>query len=290
MEKAGLGAAALAFLPGCVPSEQNKKFSISVAQWSLHKPLFANELTNLDFPRYTREELGLDGVEYVNQFFKEKAKDNAYLTELKNIASDEGVKNLLIMIDGEGGLGNTEESERVKAVENHYKWVEAAKFLGCHSIRVNAYGNGSKEEVSSQVVKSLGTLGEFASDYEINVIVENHGGYSSNGEWLAAVMEEVGMENVGTLPDFGNFTIDRKEGITYDRYKGVKEMMPYAKAVSAKCYDFEEGKETTIDYAKMMDIVLEAGYNGYVGIEYEGSRLSSKEGILACKALLESLQ
>ena len=268
-------------------------FNISLAQWSLHKTLFAKEMDNLDFAVMAKNEFGIGAVEYVNQFFKDKAKDMAYLGQMKQIAADHGVENVLIMIDGEGGLGNSDEAARNEAVENHYKWVEAAKFLGCHSIRVNAYGEGSAEEVAAAAVDGLGKLTEFASTMNINVIVENHGGYSSDGSWLAGVISQVGNDHCGTLPDFGNFCITRGDDgceDSYDRYKGVLEMMPFAKGVSAKSHDFNPaGDEIHTDYLKMLNIVKEAGYTGYIGIEYEGSELGEKEGIKKTKALLEKV-
>lgn len=268
-------------------------FSISLAEWSLHKALHGKEMTNLDFIKMARTEFGIGAVEYVNQFFKDKANDKAYLAEMNKIAADNDVKNVLIMIDGEGSLGASDAAERTTAIENHYKWVEAAKELGCHSIRVNARGNGSFEEVAKNAVDGLGRLSEFAKDYGIGVIVENHGGPSSNGEWLAGVMAQINMENCGTLPDFGNFCIERGDGKCideYDRYKGVTELMPYAKGVSAKSHDFDEqGNEIHTDYAKMLGIVKAAGYTGHIGIEYEGSKLGEIEGIKATKALLEKV-
>ena len=273
---------------------ENLPFRISLAQWSLHKTLFAKEIDNLDFARITREEFDIDAIEYVNQFFKDKARDKAYLDELNQRANDHGIYQNLIMIDGEGGLGNPDGAERAKAVENHKKWVEAAKHLGCGTIRVNAYGEGTAAEVKAAAVDGLGSLAEFAQPFGINVTVENHGGYSSNGSWLADVMKQVGMDNCGTLPDFGNFCIERGEGgckEEYDRYKGVTELMPYAKAVSAKTHDFDaNGDETHTDYYRMMDIVLDAGYHSWVGIEYEGSTDDEYTGIRKSKALLEKIQ
>lgn len=269
-------------------------FKISLAQWSLHKALKAGELDNLDFAAKTKE-LGIGAVEYVNQFFKDKAEDTAYLDQMTKRASDADVKQLIIMIDGEGGLGDPDDAARLKAVENHYKWVEAAKYLDCHSIRVNAYGEGSAADVAQAAVDGLGRLSTFAKNRDINVIVENHGGYSSDGSWLAGVMKQVAMDNCGTLPDFGNFCIKRKEGSRdcedeYDRYKGVTEMMPYAKAVSAKSHDFDaDGNETHTDFVKMMQIVKDHGYTGYVGIEYEGSGLDEEAGIVATRQLLEKV-
>lgn len=273
-------------------------FKISLAQWSLHKALFANEMDNLDFASMAKNEFGLDAVEYVNAFFKDKAEDTAYLTEMNKRANDNGVKNLLIMIDREGNLGATDDKERTTAIENHYKWVNAAKFLGCHSIRVNAFGEGTPEEVAAAAVDGLGRLSEYAAKEGLNVIVENHGSYSSNGQWLSGVMKQVNMSNCGTLPDFGNFCIKRSgpgfwEGDCveeYDRYKGIAELMPFAKGVSAKTHDFDEnGNETNTDYMKMMKIVKDSGYTGYIDIEYEGSKLSEKEGIMATKNLLEKV-
>ena len=252
-------------------------FDISLAQWSLHRTIRAGELDNLDFAAYASKQFGIQAIEYVNQFFKDKADDSKYIAEMLKRSKDSGVKNLLIMVDGEGYLGNLDDKERSNAVENHHKWALAAKFLGCHSIRVNAAGQGSREDVAKAAVDGLGQLATFAQSLEINVIVENHGGYSSDGQWLSNVIKEVGMPNCGTLPDFGNFKV--AEDNEYDRYKGVTELMPFAKAVSAKSHDFDvEGNEIHTDYLRMMKIVTDAGYNGYVGIEYEGSEQSEPQG------------
>lgn len=264
-------------------------FRISLAEWSLNRALFGGKLDNLDFAKTAKNDYGIDAIEYVNQFFKDKATDKAYLAELKKRAEDQGVKSLLIMIDGEGHLGDSDEQKRKKAVENHYKWVEAAKFLGCHSIRVNAASDGTYDEQVQRAAAGLRSLAEFGAQHDIQVIVENHGGLSSNGKWLAAVIRQVDLPNCGTLPDFGNF--DLGGGKMYDRYQGVQELMPFAKAVSAKSHDFnEQGEETHTDYLKMMKIVLDAGYRGYVGIEYEGNELDEPSGIRATKKLLEKVR
>ena len=206
---------------------------------------------------------------------------------------------LLIMCDGEGALGDADEKKRQTAVENHFQWVEAAKFLGCHSIRVNAQSSGSYDEQVDRAADGLRKLTEFGAKHGINVIVENHGGLSSNGEWLAKVMKKVDLPRCGTLPDFGNFAIDRQKGEWYDRYKGVTELMPFAKAVSAKTHDFNDARplftidtkwDQETDYLKMMKIVLAAGYHGYVGIEYEGTKLDEPEGIRASQKLLERVR
>jgi sugar phosphate isomerase/epimerase len=264
-------------------------FSISLAQWSLHRKLQSGDMDNLDFARTTARDFGLDAIEYVSQFFRDKATNFDYLGEMKQRASDEGVKSLLIMIDGEGGLANADESRRRKAVENHFRWIAAASYLGCHSIRVNAAGGGEREEVAKRAADSLRHLADYGAPYGISVIVENHGGLSSDGSWLADVMRRADHPGVGTLPDFGNFHLG--SGEWYDRYKGVKELMPYAKAVSAKSHDFDEaGNETQTDFRRMMKIVLDSGYRGYVGIEYEGGLADEAEGVHLTKALLETVR
>lgn len=271
-------------------------FNISLAQWLVHRSIRdKKEIDNLDFAMTARNKYGIGAVEYVNQFFADKANDSAYLAEMKKRADDHGVKSLLIMIDQEGHLAESDEKERSKAIENHYKWVEAAHFLGCHSIRVNAYSsNPDMQEAAKAAMDGLGKLASFAETAGINIIVENHGGFSSNGEWLSGVMKEINMKNCGTLPDFGNFCLTRdsdgKCTEEYDRYQGVAELMPYAKGVSAKTHDFDEtGNEIHTDYRKMLKVVKDAGYTGYIGIEYEGDKVSEDEGIRLTKALLEKV-
>tara|TARA_Y100001934_G_C12282065_1_gene740426 strand:- start:218 stop:1138 length:921 start_codon:yes stop_codon:yes gene_type:complete len=285
-----LGASGLA---GCVTVSRlmGKLFDISLAQWSLNRQFFGGKIDALDFAKVSRERFEIGAIEYVNQFFKDKANDKAYLGQLKSRAADHGVESLLIMVDGEGSLGHADTAERNKAVQNHHKWADAAKFLGCHSIRVNAAttGNGSFEEKQKLAADGLSSLSEYGAKHGLNVIVENHGGLSSNGAWLAGVMRLVDKDNCGTLPDFGNFNTGG--GKMYDRYKGVTELMPFAKAVSAKSHDFDaEGNEEHTDYRRMMRIVLDAGYRGYVGIEYEGGKVDAYKGIDLTKALLERVR
>ena len=267
---------------------ENKKmeFKISLAEWSLHRMLYSGELDHLDFCVIAREQFDLDAVEYVNSFFFDKAEDLEYLKEMKNRANDQGVSSLLIMCDNEGSLGDPNQKTRETAVENHFKWMEAAKFLGCHSIRVNAKSEGTYEDQIQLASDGLRRLTEYGEKIGINTIVENHGGLSSNGKWLVSVMEEVDHPMCGTLPDFGNFKIQDDEW--YDRYIGVDELMPYAKAVSAKSNNFDwKGNETKTDYNKMINIVLSSGYNGYIGIEFEGREVDEIEGVKLTKNLME---
>lgn len=284
----------------------NKKpiFEISIAEWSLHNALFGRKgekIDALDFAVIAKKDFGINAVEHVNQFFKDKAKDTKYLGEMKKRADDHGVKSLLIMIDREGNLGDPNADKRKQAVENHHKWVEAAKFLGCHSIRVNAASSGSWDEQVKLAADGLRRLSEFADKHDINVIVENHGGLSSNGKWLSEVMKTADHKRCGTLPDFGNFVISRPKGKKWERYdnlQGVKDLMPFAKGVSFKTYDFDDSKPfVTIDNREKgnsvelncLDLVkacLDAGYNGHIGIEYEGHVLDEPTGIKKSKEML----
>jgi|APTNR8051073442_1049403.scaffolds.fasta_scaffold07579_1 L-ribulose-5-phosphate 3-epimerase len=301
--------------------EEGTLFEISLAQWSLHRALKEGKLDNLDYPKYTKETFGIHAIEWVNQFFfvehgtlGYQPKDQAYLAEMKKRVEDQGMTSVLIMCDRVGNLGNPDAVKRTAAVEGHYAWLDAAKFLGCHSLRVNAASDPTlnPEMQSDLCTEGLRRLSEKAATMGLNVIVENHGGLSSNGAWLAQAIKNVGLPNCGTLPDFGNFYVvknrgdvaqyekekalyagdpaykEDEKGLAYDRYLGTKELMPYAKGVSAKAHDFDaEGNETHTDFVKMMEIVKEAGYRGHVGIEYEGDQLGEVEGIQKTKALLD---
>lgn len=288
-------------------------YQISLAQWSLHNAYFGDALSGgfgnffrllqeapdsllqgdidpVNFPTLAKS-YGVNVIELVNTFYFGKAEDDAYWTAFKQKCDDEGVTVGLIMCDALGNLGDADSVARMKAVENHYNWIKIAKTLGAETIRVNAAGEGTAEEVAANAVQGLSKLGEYAATHGINVVVENHGGYSSDGSWLAGVMAAVNMENVGTLPDFGNFCMERTpDGCAneYDRYKGIEELMPYAKGVSAKTHNFDaEGNETKSDFTRIFKIIKDSGFKGNIGIEYEGSDLSEEEGIKATKALIE---
>jgi L-ribulose-5-phosphate 3-epimerase len=286
----GLGLTSLSsgFMTSCTP-QNSLLYHISLAEWSFHKALFAGDMDHLDFASTARNQFDIDGIEYVNQFFMDKAKDRSYLDQMKKRTDEAGVRSLLIMCDNEGHIGDPDEAKRLQAVENHYKWIEAAKHLGCHSIRVNAASEGTYDEQQKLAADGLRRLCEYGDTNEINVIVENHGGLSSNGKWLSGVMKMVDHPRCGTLPDFGNFRVSENE--VYDRYQGVRELMPYAKAVSAKSHEFDaQGNEVQTDFLKMMKIVVDAGYHGYVGIEYEGGELSEPEGVNATLKLLKKVR
>jgi L-ribulose-5-phosphate 3-epimerase len=292
---AGTAAVTMPAFAGKKAPEKSMPYRISLAQWSLHNALFSGELEHLDFAKTARESFGIEGIEYVNAFFKDRATDDAYLAQMNARAKDHGVTQLLIMVDGEGRIGAPSESERAQTVENHRRWLHAAKTLGCHSIRVNAASEGTFEEQQKLAADGLRRLTEVGAEMDLNVIVENHGGLSSNGTWLAGVMKMVDHPRCGTLPDFGNFCFDWSKAdlpeMWYDRYVGVREMMPYAKAVSAKSRAFDEnGYESQTDFRKMMKIVTDAGYHGWVGIEWEGKGVSEHEGIMLTKKLLEKVR
>jgi sugar phosphate isomerase/epimerase len=279
-------AAAISALPAFSRTlgAQAPIFTISLAQWSVNRSIRRGELDHLDFARLAKREFGLEAIEYVNTFFKDKANDAAYLAEMNQRAADEGVYQHLIMCDGEGRLGDPDSAARTQAIDNHRKWIDAARTLGCATIRVNAASDGAFEEQQKLAADGLRRLCEIGDEAGINVIVENHGNLSSDGRWLSGVMRLVDHPRCGTLPDFGNF-------YEYDRYQGVADLMPFAKAVSAKSYDFDEaGNETSIDFRRMMKTVLDANFHSWVGIEYEGSTLSEIDGIRGTQRLLERIR
>ena len=297
------------FLVGCKEStaktdtvqvlneEKAPFFKLSLAQWSLHRAIGNNSLDPLDFAEKAKE-MGFEGIEYVSGLYSKKIESmgmEALLDTLKAKSEEHGVENVLIMIDGEGDLAASDEKERNQAVENHKKWVDAAEFLGCHSIRVNLFGSKKEEEWIANATLGLKQLATYGQSKNINIIVENHGGFSSNAELLTRVIKNIDMDNCGTLPDFGNFCVKRDSGGNwggscieeYDKYKGTEEMMPFAKGVSAKSYDFDaEGNETTLDYPRLLKIVKDAGYTGFVGVEFEGSNVSEEKGIELTRDLL----
>ncbi|MGB6220098.1 TIM barrel protein [Haloferula sp.] len=303
--------------------EQSSPYEISLAQWSNHRELKSGRLDNLDWPEFTKNQFDIYALEWVNQFFAEKSdhlglqpKGGDYLAQMKQRCDDNGMKSLLIMCDGVGQIGDPDPAKRKATVEGHLTWLDAAKQLGCHSIRVNS-GSDAKlppEEQAKLCTDGLRSLSEHAAKLDLNVIVENHGGLSSHGAWLAGVLKAVEMVNCGSLPDFGNFYVVKKHGnaeqyekqkalytgvddltedevgLGYDRYRGFRDLMPYAKGVSAKSHDFlKGGEEAHTDFGTMMQIIQEAGYMGYIGIEYEGEKLNEVEGIMKTKALLEKV-
>ena len=275
---------------------------ISLAEWSFNRALYGGKMDHLDFPSIAKNDFGISAVEYVNGFFggkkmnfKEAAKDTVYLNELLKRSRDAGVFNHLLMVDDEGPLSSTVDKERLESVENHKKWIEAAKTLGCLTVRVNLHGEGSSDDRKKASVDTMGRLGEFASTMNINVVVENHGSYTSNAEWLADVMKQVNMDNVGTLPDFGNWCISHPWGTIqegceemYDIYKGLQLLLPFAKGVSAKTYDFDANVEQPkLDYKRLLGIVKDSGFKGYIGIEFEGTGQPEEQGVKKTMDLLK---
>lgn len=276
-------------------------FKLSLAQWSLHNAIWKRQLDPYDFTAKAKE-LGFEGVEFVNQLYPDvmKAKDKTaalkqFISKLNIASKTEGVENVLIMIDGEGDLAVPSTSERNQAIENHKAWVETAAAMGCHSIRINLFGERDEIAWKAQAAESMRKLGEFASPYKVNIIVENHGYLSSNAALVMEMLVEVNLPNCGTLPDFGNFCLEREAGKRwdaacireYDRYQGVKELLPKAFAVSAKSHDFDQaGNETHTDFKRMLQLVKDVGYTGFIGVEYEGQQLDEISGILATKKLL----
>lgn len=262
----GLAAGALA--TGAAWAKDEAPLKISLAQWTINRELRSGKIDNLDFAKVAAEH-GIHAVEYVNQFFMDKAKDAKYLGEMKKRAADQGVKSLLIMCDREGNIGDPDSAKRKQTVDNHRKWLDAAKFLGCHSIRVNAGSSGTWDEQVKLAADGLSRLTAIGAKLGLNVIVENHGGLSSNADWLVEVIKKVDHERCGTLPDFGNFRI--KPGESYDSYRGMQKLLPFAKGVSVKDRVWDDkGKQSALDYDRMLKLVHASGFRGYCGIEFGG--------------------
>ncbi len=294
-QKATQKAAEPSTSSGAQPMPPAPKYSL--AQWSFNRELFAGKMTTVDYINAAGE-MGFEGVEYVSQFFQDKVDNFTFLDSLNAATKAAGVRSLLIMVDGAGNLGAADPEERNKAVEAHKKWVKAAQYLGCTAIRINAHGDGTPEEIKANCIDGIGRLAAWAQKENIAIIIENHGGISNNGAWLADLVADLQEYQVGTLPDFDNWCVERENGQLwgapcidrYDRYKGLTELMPYAKALSVKSFAFdEEGNETTMDYAKIFKIVQGSGYMGYLGIEFEGHDLPSREGISKTRNLVEKV-
>lgn len=277
---------------------QNKPIKVpkySLAQWSFNRELFAKKMTNQDFVKAAGE-MGFEGVEYVSQFFQNKVDNWVFLDSLNEAAKMAGVKNLMIQVDNIGNLGATKAEERNKAVELGKKWVDAAKYLHCTSMRVNAHGDGTAEQLKQNCIDGIGRLADYANSKGIKIIIENHGGPSNDGQWLADLVHQLQSKNVGSLADFHNWCMERDNGRlwggkcikTYDMYQGMKELLPTAAGISVKAFDFDhQGNEKEMDFAKLFKIIDQSGYDGYLGIEYEGRSLPSREGILMTKLLAE---
>jgi hydroxypyruvate isomerase len=296
IKKSSLGAAALVSMPLMAKHQQDRSLKISLAQWSLHRSFGDGSYDPVDFASIAAEKYQFDAVEYVNGFYTHKVEDESFWNSMKNRSDAAGVKNLVMMVDDEGDLGASGQQERIQAVQNHYKWLHAAKLLGCHSMRVNAFGDADREVFRTSIMDAMSRLADYAAPMNLNIIIENHGLYSSDAGLIAGIIKEVNRPNFGSFPDFGNWCLSAKWGSTqgecdraYDRYQGVEELLPYARAVSAKSYNFnEKGEDTTIDYYRMMRIVKESDYDGYIGIEYEGTEKTEHEGILITRELMKN--
>jgi L-ribulose-5-phosphate 3-epimerase len=269
-----------------------------LAQWSLHRAFETGRLDPIDFAAIAKKEYQIEAVEYVNSFYKDKGSNESFWQMMKMRSDEIGVKNLLIMVDDEGDLGDADDQNRQTAVANHYKWIHAAKTMECHSIRVNAFGADNSTIFKNALTNGLTKLSTYAAQENINILIENHGLFSSNAPLIVEIIKAINLPNLGTLPDFGNWCLSAKWGSTqdgsclesYDLYKGVEEFLPYAKGVSAKSYNFDKnGLHRNFDFQKMLTLVKNAHYDGHIGIEYEGTVLGEPEGIRATKAHLEQV-
>lgn len=298
-----------------VPAPSDPRFKYSFAQYALHRKIggggplwrrtakrvhfaltermvdfFQFPLNPIDFPEFIRETFDIGAVEYVSSFYRGLVEDQKYWTDLKNRADNSGVESVLIMVDGEGRIGDPNSAIRNQTVLNHQKWVDVASFLGCHAIRVIAETDDDLpfDEQHKLVLDGLNQLDAYAAKENISIVIENKGGYSQHGGWLAELMHKANSPTIGTLPDFGNFKLP--DGTKYDGVKGVKELMPYAKGVSIKAFGFDaDGNENTLDFEGMMQAVIESDFRGYLGLEFEGSGMDEVTGTHATKALVDRL-
>jgi sugar phosphate isomerase/epimerase len=290
-----LGAGALAAVPLMAKSSKEKLLKISLAQWSLHRSFRNGSLDPVDFASIALEKYQIDAIEFVNGLYPDKARDESFWIRMRARSEAVGVNNLVLMVDDEGDLGAASEKKRLQAVENHFKWVHAAKLLACPTVRVNAFGDADREIFRMAIMDGMSRLADYAAKLDISIVIENHGLFSSDAALIAGIIKEVNRPNFGSFPDFGNWCLSAKWGTTqgaceklYDRYQGVEELLPYAKAVSAKSYNFnEQGEDTKIDFYRLMKLVKESSYDGYIGIEYEGLEKSEHEGILMTKKLMK---
>jgi len=301
IKKTALASAAISMSTfyACANKTQINMPKISLAQWSLNLAFFGKTLDPINFASIAKNDFGISAIEYVNQFYASHATNEKFWNEMATRAADAGVQNLIMMVDEEEKLGDTSIVKRKKAVEDHYKWVHAAKLLGCHSIRVNAFGEGSPEELETSLIDGLGRLTAYAAKEKINVIIENHGLHTSNAHFIISIIEAVNNSFLGTLPDFGNWCLNEEWGSTqktknctnvFPPEQGIAAFLPYAKGVSAKSYAFnEQGFDTTIDYRKLLKLVKDSDFDGHIGIEFEGENMSEPEGIKATKALIEKV-
>lgn len=260
---AGAAAAALA----ARAADRPVKDDISLAAWSLNRSFFVGAKWKLlDLPRIVRTEFGINGLELVNSFFENPMM--RYLQQLKNNAAGHGVAFVLIMVDGEGDMIAVDRKQRMQAAVAHRKWVDIAHYLGCHAIRCNlggAFRNNewkSDGDLVNRAAESFGNLLEYARGADLNVVIENHGGASSDPEILPRVMKAVNSPHFGTLPDFGNVNPGG------DPVQLLRSVLPWAKGISVKASWLPDGTHTQAwDLEKMIGICRDAGYHGFWGIE-----------------------
>ena len=279
-------------------TKEQTQYQFSLAQWSLHREVETGKLDPYDFPKAAKE-LGFDAVEWVDQLFKDDIDSlglEAVVERWKAESEKHGITNVLIMVDRAGDISDSDPVKRNESVERHKKYVDAAAYLGCHSIRINTFGEYDPQKWMEATEDGLKKLCEYAASKNINVLPENHGWYSSDPRLLMPVIDKVNMKNVGTLADFGNWCIKRSKLEKWgecaeeypDKYEGFTRLMTKAKAVSAKAYEFDEnGNETTLDFPRFVQIIKDSGYDNYISIEYEHETLNEREGILKTRALLE---
>ena len=294
------------------------KLDIGLQMYSFAPLIMQGKFDLLGFPDLVKNTYGINGAEYWSIPFMGRENDKDFLNDIKRRSDDNGVDNLIILVDDidiktmQSGpsLASSNKNDRDTAIDYHKKWIDVAKEIGCHSIRVNLKSDESdNKKILDNSSESISRLIEFSKQDNISIVIENHGGITADADWLVSLIKNVDNKYVGTLPDFGdyNFCVDRGalnfDDIgkvcknQYDKYLGVKKLMPYAKGVSAKSHEFgKDGEELSTNYSRMIKIISESNYKGYITIEYEGAMmgmfggegtyLNPHEGILATKKLI----
>ncbi len=269
---------------------------IGLSTWSLHRHMgpikrqvvtdtgekhewteeYPEDVSLLDFAGFARKEYGLTHLELIQMSFP--STEASYLKKLRSAveAAEAVIENVPIDV---GDICELAPERRAEHVRNIKSWMDVAAAIGSRAVRVNTGPSREGSDALALAVESCKRLAEHADKLGLNVLIENHGGISSDPQLLKQLIESVSTERMGACPDFGGFD----EAIRYD---GLQKIMPLAKLVHAKSYAFDEhGEETAIDYARCMQIVKNSGFSGVLSIEYEGDGNAS-EGIKKTKELI----
>jgi len=294
------GVMGLSQFPGLLQeawaSDLKSEFKVSIAPWSLtRKPYGENDpdgIHFLDYPLVARE-LGFEAIEHDNLHYPGDLPNDKHLAKMKQRTEEAGVTNTLILCGALGDIADSRKSRRKKANFNYERWIEAAQFLGCHQVRVvcSDHIDIDWDEKMKLTVEAVSKLADFAQGHSIELLIENHNGYTSNPNWLVEMIQKVNRPNCGILGDFTEWRIEQNPDVLYpDPYKGYEILAPYVKSVGAKSTTFDVlGNELVTDYPRMFEILNKVGYQGYIAVEYFGNDLPRRKGTTMTKELVERI-